>query len=154
MPQTDQLTTFCPRLFPCPVMPISFDTTLYSYKVSMGNSTNTGPETFSISANKNCSGAPFHYCTGLFHQLIDNIMINVYKVHWPGVPDMAAWRACLTVGMMSLTRVTVAQNLHRGLNRLIWSMSCRAPRPCMRKLMWKFENVMNYHHVLFTLQRG
>ena len=35
----------------------------------------------------------------------------------------------LRIGAMSRTDVTVAQYLHRGLKRDIWSMSCRAPLP-------------------------
>lgn len=48
----------------------------------------------------------------------------------PGVPDWAMASAFLTVGMISLTVLMDAQNLHSGLNRDIWSMSCRAPLPC------------------------
>lgn len=48
----------------------------------------------------------------------------------PGVPDWAAASALLTVGTISLTVRTDAQNLHKGLKSDIWSMSCRAPLPC------------------------
>ena len=52
----------------------------------------------------------------------------------PGVPDWATWRAFLKVGTMSRTCDTVAQCLHSGLNNAIWSMSCKAPRPCNRPI--------------------
>ena len=42
-PNTDQLTTFWPRLLLLSFMPISFATTAYLYRTSMGNSTKTGP---------------------------------------------------------------------------------------------------------------
>lgn len=48
----------------------------------------------------------------------------------PGVPDCAAAKAFLTVGTISLTVLTDAQNLQRGLKRDIWSISCSAPLPC------------------------
>lgn len=47
----------------------------------------------------------------------------------PEVPDCAMARAFLTVGMMSLTVLMEAQNLHSGLKRDIWLMSCSAPLP-------------------------
>lgn len=48
----------------------------------------------------------------------------------PGVPDWAMARAFLSVGTISLTVRMEAQNLHSGLKRDIWSMSCSAPLPC------------------------
>ncbi len=48
----------------------------------------------------------------------------------PGVPDWAMARAFLTVGTISLIVLIEAQNLHSGLKRDIWSMSCSAPLPC------------------------
>ena len=47
----------------------------------------------------------------------------------PGVPDWASCSAFLTVGTMSRMWFIVAVYLHRGLNKHIWSMSCKAPRP-------------------------
>lgn len=55
----------------------------------------------------------------------------------PGVPDWAAARASLKVGTISLTVLTEAQNLHSGLKRDIWSMSCSAPLPWTTKHRWQ-----------------
>lgn len=49
--------------------------------------------------------------------------------HIPGVPDWAMCRAWVSVGFMSRRCRMVAQNLHNGRNKHIWSISCKAPRP-------------------------
>ena len=51
----------------------------------------------------------------------------------PGVPDWAMARAFLTVGTISRIVLMDAQNLHSGLKRDIWSMSCSAPLPCFKR---------------------
>ena len=41
------------------------------------------------------------------------------KTKLPGVPDCASINACFKIGTMSLILVTVAVNLHNGLNNAI-----------------------------------
>lgn len=65
----------------------------------------------------------------------------------PGVPDWASYSAFFRVGTMSRIFVTEAQYLHNGLNRDIWSISCRAPLPCKKRKF--YINVM-YNNVQFT----
>ena len=55
--------------------------------------------------------------------------------------------ASRNVGAISLTHVTVAVYLHRGLNSDIWSISCRAPRPC-RYLKEENYNIDTPEHCL------
>ena len=60
------------------------------------------------------------------------------KTKLPGVPDCASINACFKIGTMSLILVTVAVNLHNGLNNAIWSISCNAPLPSFCK--WELDN--------------